>query len=254
MRGEICVGSASLLSFVALLLLIFVHVGQINTSNVPRGVSMAKVNISGYGPALQVLFTPDPVNGLYTYNASAPLGVNAGLRQLYSFGLYSHCAYVNSTAGTCSNTTVARKFTPYDVVTSDMAFNYSQTTDTVLQNTLFHNSDYLGTESKAAYYVILLGSICAALALFTGVAKHTVAFLFSSSMAILGSLLLLVGAALWTVIIQKTEAINSITVNGNVPLGIEVSVGSGLYMLWAAFACLAVSIVPYMLTCCTYRG
>lgn len=71
-------------------------------------------------------------------------------------------------------------------------------------------------------------------------------------MAIAGSILLLVGAALWTVIIKKVEAVNTMEVllNGSsVPLGIEVSVGIGLYLLWAAFAVLAVSIVPYMLRC-----
>ena len=94
-------------------------------------------------------------------------------------------------------------------------------------------------------------------------------------MAIAGSILLLVGAALWTVIIKKAEAINimEVSLNGSsVPLGINVSVGIGLYLLWASFAVLAISIVPYMLryvsyviyqdyqlspilySCCTYRG
>jgi len=257
MRGEICLGAASVLSFVALLLLIFVHVGQINNSTVPRGIAMAKVNVSGYGQALGAAFNPDPINGLYTSNSSAPLGIQAGLRQIYDFGLYSYCAYVNKSAGTCSNTTVASKFLPYDAITSDMAANYTQATDPILKGTTFHNSGYLGTQSKAAYYLILLGSICTALALFTGVVKHTVAFFISSSLAILGSFLLLVGAALWTVIIKKTEAINTKFVNlhgSAVPMGIVVSVGPGLFLTWAAFACLAVSIVPYMLSCCTFRG
>ena len=76
------------------------------------------------------------------------------------------------------------------------------------------------------------------------------AFLISSSLSVLGSFLLLVGAALWTVIVKKAEAVNSITINLNgsaVPIGITVAVGPGLYLTWAAFACLAVSIVPYML-------
>jgi hypothetical protein len=257
MRGEICVGSASFLSFVALLLLIFVHVGQINTSKVPRDIAMAKVNVSGYSQALGAAFNPDPINGLYTSNSSAPLGVQAGLRQLYEFGLYSHCAYVNKAAGICSNTTVANKFLPYDAITSDMATNYTQATDVFLKGTTFHNSSYLGTQSKAAYYLILLGSMCTALTLFSGVLKHTVAFLISSSLSVLGSFLLLVGAALWTVIVKKAEAVNSIAINQNgssVPIGITVVVGPGLYLTWAAFACLTVSIVPYMLSCCTYRG
>jgi len=219
------------------------------------------VNVSGYGQALGALFNPDPINGLYTSNSSAPLGIQAGLRQQYKFGLYAHCAYINKTAGTCSNTTVANKFQPYDAITSDMSANYTQATDTILKNTTFHNSGYLGTETKAAYYLILLGSICAALTLFTGVLKHTVAFLVSSSLSVLGSFLLLVGASLWTVVIKKTEMVNVMTVTPHgstspltISLGVTVSVGSGLYLTWAAFACLAVSIVPYMLSCCTYRG
>lgn len=217
---------------------------------------MAKVNMSGYGQALAAAFNPDPINDLYTSNASAPIGVQAGLRQIYEFGLYSHCAYVNKTAGRCSNTTVANKFLPYDAVISDMAMNYSQATDIILKGTTFHNSGYLGTQSKAAYYLILLGSICTALALFTGVIKRTVAFFVSSSLAVLGSFLLLVGAALWTVIIKKTEAVNDKTVTlgqSAIPI-IMVSAGPGLFLTWAAFACLAVSIVPYMLSCCTFRG
>jgi len=257
MRGEVCVGTASFLSFVALLLLIFVHVGQINTSSVPRGIAMAKVNVSGYGDGLRAEFNPDPIEGLYTTNASAPLGVQAGLRQLYEFGLYSHCAYVNATAGICSNITAANRFTPYDAITGDMAANYSQDTNSILTGFTFRNSAYLGEQSKAAYYLILLATICTALALVTGVLKHTVAFLLSSSLSVLGSFLLLVGAALWTVIINKAASLNNapVTLNGEtIPLGIITTAGPGLYMTWAAFACLTVSIVPYMLSCCTYRG
>jgi len=257
MRGEVCVGAASFLSFVALLLLIFVHVGQINTSSVPRGIAMAKVNVSGYGNGLRAAFNPDPIEGLYTTNASAPLGVQAGLRQIYEFGLYSHCAYVNATSGICSNITAANRFTPYDAITSDMASNYSQDTDSILTGFTFRNSSYLGEQSKAAYYLILLATICTVLALVTGVLKHTVAFLLSSSLSVLGSFLLLVGAALWTVIISKAASLNSAPVtlgNETVPLGIITSAGPGLYLTWAAFACLTISIVPYMLSCCTYRG
>ena len=114
-------------------------------------------------------FNPDPIEGLYTTNASAPLGVQAGLRQFYEFGLYSHCAYVNATAGICSNVTAATRFTPYDAITGDMAANYSQETDSILMAFTFRNSAYLGEQSKAAYHLILLATICAALALVTSV-------------------------------------------------------------------------------------
>jgi len=218
---------------------------------------MAKVNVSGYATALRTDFYPDPIDGLYTYNATAPLGVAAGLRQLYEFGLYSHCAYVNATAGTCSNITAANKFLPYDVIVGDMAANYSQETNAILSVQAIYDSAYFAEQSKAAYYLILLATICTALALVTGVLKHTVAFLLSSSLSVLGSFLLLVGAALWTVIISKAASINNVTITSGgstVPQGIITTAGPGLYLTWAAFACLTVSIVPYMLSCCTYRG
>lgn len=122
--------------------------------------------------ALHAAFNPDPINGLYTSNATAPLGTQAGLRIIYEFGLYSYCAYVNTSAGACSNTTVASKFLPYEAITSDMLANYSQMTNSILQGTTIHDSGYLGSQSKAAYYLILLGSICAALALFALVSIH----------------------------------------------------------------------------------
>ena len=49
--------------------------------------------------------------------------------------------------------------------------------------------------------------------------------------------------------IKKTEAVNDKTVTlgqSAIPI-IMVSAGPGLFLTWAAFACLAVSIVPYML-------
>ena len=86
----------------------------------------------------------------------------------------------------------------------------------------------------------------------SGVAKHNMTFLVSTLFAIAGSLLLLIGASIWTVMAQRSAAINGLVVesaNGTqtVPLGIVVSVGPGLFLTWAAFACLVVSAVPYMI-------
>ncbi|EGO02720.1 hypothetical protein SERLA73DRAFT_176062 [Serpula lacrymans var. lacrymans S7.3] len=253
MRGEFCVGSASFLSFTAMLLLIFVHVGSINTSTVPRGITMAKVNTSAYGQALGQSFIV-PIQGLYTNDSTAPLGERAGLRQLYEFGLYSHCAYVNTTSGICTNHTVATKYEPYVAITSDMFLNYSQYSDAIFADTSFMDSSYLGSNSKAAYYFLLLGTIFAALALFTGVVKHTLAFFASTGLSIVSALFILIGAAIWTSIVKKSEGINSLVLAQGIPAGVTVSVGTGLYLSWAAFACLAVSVIPYMISCCTFRG
>ena len=108
----------------------------------------------------------DPVQGLYTFNASAPTGEQAGLRQLYQFGLYSYCAYVDNAQGVCSNSSVAYHLQPYTAVLSDMAANYSGLTQGFIPDDLtFTNSHYLSEFSRAAYYLLLMGSICAVLAM-----------------------------------------------------------------------------------------
>ncbi|TFK36801.1 actin cortical patch SUR7/pH-response regulator pali [Crucibulum laeve] len=257
MRGEVCVAFASVLAFASMLLMIFVHVGQINTSNVPRGISMAVVNMSGYGVALQAAI-PDTLFGIYTTNASAPLGDGIGLRQLYKFGLYSHCAYVDSKNGTCANQTIGEQFRPYDAVTSDLPANYSLITASILPSDItFRDSKYLGQSSKAAYWMLLLGTICTAIALITGIAKNNLTFFVSTIFAVAGSILLLIGASIWTVIVNKTASFNDHLLqlpNTTAPIGIDISAGTGLFLTWGAFACLIVSVVPYMISCCTYRG
>src|SRR5262245_6276682 len=85
----------------------------------------------------------DPIVGLYTDNASAPLGVRAGLRQVYKFGLYSYCAYVDDKHGKCGNKTAAARFQPYRAITSDMPRNYTQFTDAIILNTTFRDDGYL---------------------------------------------------------------------------------------------------------------
>ena len=108
----------------------------------------------------------DPVEGLYTTNASISMGTHSGLRPLYNFGLYSYCSYIDSKDGQCSNSSVAFQLQPYSVVLADMPTNYSGLTQGFVPSDLtFTNSHYLGEFSRAAYYLLLMGSICAALAM-----------------------------------------------------------------------------------------
>ena len=82
--------------------------------------------------------------------------------------------------------------------------------------------------------------------------------------------MLLIGAAIWTALVQKTQGINTFpvshpSVGGThpllfpdaldyhgwqvfaVPLGIEVSFGIALWLIWAAFVAMVLSITPYFL-------
>ncbi|KAF8649867.1 hypothetical protein AX16_005629 [Volvariella volvacea WC 439] len=256
MRGEIFLVTSAILSLVATLLMIFVHVGQINLSRVPRSISMLDMNATGYGDALHDALLV-PIEGLYTDNASIPLQQRLGIRNYYNFGLYSYCGYINDTVGTCTNRTTAALFQPYEALTMDMRSNYSVITRAILfDNTRFADSENLGTLTRAAYYTLLLGTICAALAFILGVLKFNLTFFASAVLAILGSIFLLVGASIWTAMVNRVSDVNNFMIgtDSNPSLvGISVSAGNGLHLAWASFACLLVSIVPYMISCCTLR-
>ena len=107
----------------------------------------------------------DPITGLYASNATAPLQKGAGIRQVYKFGLYSYCGYINKTAGLCTNTTFANRYQPYNALIADMSANYSALTDYIINGTSSFESQAMAGHTHSAYYLILVGTICAFLAL-----------------------------------------------------------------------------------------
>jgi hypothetical protein len=83
---------------------------------------------------------------------------------------------------------------------------------------------------------------------FSGIYKHTLAFLASACLAILATVFTLTAASLWTTAINTSESVNGLILNTtNIPLGIEVSSGPGLSLLWAAVGLLIASLVPYLI-------
>lgn len=205
-----------------------------------------------------------PILGLYTDNASAPLNARAGLRQVYKFGLYSHCAYVNQSVGSCTSTAAAYQFRPYTAITNDMLSNYSTYTDAIIRDTAFANSSSLGRSSHTAYYLLLFGSILSAVSLVTsvrfrppifglgslafprpsGMIHSTWTLFVSASTAIVAGASVLAGSAIWSVLIKRAKDVNSWTVQpGQFPLGIEVTTGIGLHCAWVAFGLLTISII-----------
>ena len=85
---------------------------------------------------------------------------------------------------------------------------------------------------------------------YRGFLKHTLLFLLSTAFAVIAAIALLIGATIWTVIIRKAESVNELMVGPEgspVPLGIVVSTGSAIYLVWASWACILISILPYMI-------
>ncbi|KAF9056444.1 actin cortical patch SUR7/pH-response regulator pali [Panaeolus papilionaceus] len=259
MRGEVCVGFASILTTISVILLIFVHVGQINTSTIPHKISMAKIDTSGFGAAINRAVFPNNITDVYATNATQPLQAQTGVRMFYNFGLYSYCAYIDEKEGSCGNQTIGEQFKPYDVIAADARPNIKVFTAVIptvpqSQGNTFFDSRYLGQSSKAAYWMILIGTICGVLALITGFWKNNLTYFLSTIFCVLASLLLLIAASIWTVIIKKAEGINDLIIPSYDSLGITVSMGTGVILTWVAFVCMFLAVVPYGISCCTYRG
>jgi len=251
MRGESCVGLASLFCLTASVLLIFANISQIRSTGVPSKLSM--INTANYVAAL----TADPgdsvhsLQPLYVTNSSLPARDGQGLHHIYAWGLYGYCAYIEAgnPKGSCGGTAISSKFVPWDVLFSEVPSDYkNQTQQLVPETSVFRNSAYLASLSRPASIFIFLGSLCAGVALVSGPIKSILTFVLSSLASILGCVFLLVGASMWTSIVVQTKELNEVMASGSTPLGIEVSFGQALGLIWAALVMLIAAVVPYTLS------
>lgn len=125
-----------------------------------------------YRAGLAAVIHPDPVYGLYdNFNATAPLAAGLGLRQYYQFGLYSYCASTPANGSICAKEKIAAGFTPYTALISDMLTNHSVLTTAMLSQLtpptkFYYDADSINMLSNVGYYMLLLGTVCAAVALF----------------------------------------------------------------------------------------
>lgn len=136
-----------------------------STPSPPPPYLNSLIHESPNGRAALAQVLQNDIYNLTTPNGSLPLGEGLGIRQYYQFGLYSHCGYITSGNGICSNRTIAAKYQPFDVFNGDMSANLTVLTKNIFPEIGFTDSGYLGSTSKSAYWLILLGTICAGLAL-----------------------------------------------------------------------------------------
>lgn len=87
MRGEHCITGASILSAIALILLVFVNISQIKPGVVTNGLYFAEVNLDGVNTAILSSNVGGPGN-FWADNGTAPLGKSAGARYKYRYGIF----------------------------------------------------------------------------------------------------------------------------------------------------------------------
>ncbi|XAO27619.1 hypothetical protein I312_106477 [Cryptococcus bacillisporus CA1280] len=235
MRGEHCVAGATILSIISVILLIFAHIGQVSSGALVKSIYMAEVNVAAYGNGFQ--------GGTNT----------SGLRQYYRFGMYNACGYQKDGGGICNTSTFAYPMEPLGGMIGDVPAKFRKQTVDIIPTSTFKDNSYNHGMTRAGTGLIFVGSCGAALALIFGVIKLRLTFFIASICASVGAFLLMLGAALWTAVIAKDAWLQNVKVQHGYKLGIYVTAGPSLYLVWVAFAFTSLSCLPYVIACCTYR-
>jgi len=238
-----CAGLGVFLTLAASILAIFAHISQINSNIVPRNIRMVTVATGDVGQALGL--------GNSIYGQSSSNAANAGLRQYYEWGLWTYCAKSGSSGGApdyCDGTSWAHEFRPVPAILYDVPANAQTEVANRLPGGVFTSDSYLGRFSKAAFYLLIIGTILGGLALIMGFFAHRFAYLVCALLTLFAFLCTAVGCIIWTVIIARTkQSINSAGV------GILVSYGNALWIYWAATGCLLFAVLPFIFSCIAGR-
>lgn len=260
-----CAGSGILFSVAAVVLIIFGQIGQLSTATVTRNLRIVSINVAGFGEAIGEVTNNGGNNLTDLYNKDTPYftknpagpGPHDGLRQNYEFGLWNYCA-TNGPVGSaprsyCTSRGFGSTIQPAVILEQDIPERFVPALRRALPETVFTADSYLGTYTKAATYLIFIGSIAAALVMLIGLIAQRFAFFLGSLLALLSFLSLAVGLVIYTVIFSRVIAgINTATIQGT-KVGITVSYGYSLWILWAAAGVMLLSILPFAIACCTGR-
>lgn len=251
MRGEYCIAGASFFTFISVVMMVFALIGQVSSGTLVKNIYMIQVDMAAYGAGLSSA-TNTSVGGLYDTKADDKLGTKLGLRQTYRWNYLGACAYVTSGAGICNSTSFGHAFVPLATILSDTPAKFTNQTTDIIPTSTFKNNSYNKSLSRVAFWTAFIGACAALVAFIAGVIPNRITFLVAALATIISAIGLCIGAAIWTVLIDKNDFLNIVKVQGGKSLGIHVSAGPALYLTWVAFACSAVSVAPYVISAFTY--
>lgn len=240
--------AGELLTFAAVVLCVFANIGQLTNNIVTRNIRFVTVDTTGLGTALGANNVNVP-DGFFAGNQGVAEAQNNGVKDSYQWGLYNYCAGVASgSSRACVPRSFGFEWQPVNAILNDAPQDAQDAITSFLPANTFRDSGYLADYSRPAMYLIFIGSCLSLLAWIAGLLSHRFAFLGAAFIALLAALTLGVGAALLTAI--YTKARDSI----GTQYGVTVSYGNALWMIWGAFVAVVLSIVPYIISCCTGRS
>ncbi|GAA5938649.1 SUR7/PalI family protein [Sporobolomyces koalae] len=259
-----CASFGILFSWAAVILLVFGNIAQINPNSVPRHLRIVSIDTSGLAQALTTASGAAAANFTDIYNSNTPYFTkdadearHDGLRKTYEWGLWSYCATnggVGADRSYCEDATIHPAFQPAKVLMADIPQDYTNALSETLPNNVFTADDYLGRYTRAASYLIMIGSLATAIAALFALFARRCAFSLAAIFSIIAFLALAIGLIIYTVIFSRAiDAINDATVSG-VNVGITLTYGNALWVLWAACGCMLITIPSNALACCFGRN
>lgn len=259
-----CAGVGIFFSWAAVILLVFGNIAQINPNSVPRHLRIVSIDTSGLADALSAASGASASNFTDLYNKNTPYytkhPVDArhdGLRKTYEWGLWSFCSSnggIGDDRSYCEDASIKPAFQPAKVLMADIPQDYSSALDETLPDNVFTADGYLGNFTQAASYLIMVGSLATALAALFALFARRCAFSLATIFSIIAFLGLAIGLVIYSVIFSRAiQAINDATVSG-VNVGITLSYGNALWILWAACGCMLLTIPSNALACCFGRS
>lgn len=253
MRGEHCIAGASLLTFIAVILLAFANIGQVSSAAVANSIYLVQVDMEGWvvvrDKCSSQLWQRRQVGGEEEPGLAVPDAERAPrdkqgpqadvpLRpvQWVFDGTAAYpgaCGYQKDNSGVCNATQFAYPFIPMAQLVADAPIapmDYKKITQTIIPESAaaFKNNGWNSVLSRIGSALIFVGSMLTLVAFIAGLIKHRLSFFVASFSAGISAFLLLIGTAIWTSIIAKDAWLKIVQVEGKVKLGILVTAGPTL--------------------------
>lgn len=193
--------------------------GQLTRNMVARNIRIMKANVQS-----------SALSSVMTDSFDSPLGRAQGLREQYSWGLYNYCGGSSDLEHVvCEGSTFGNQINIPRAILEDLPSGRSNAV-----SGRYPNQDSIDRYTRAAFYLLFVGTIIAGVAFFVSVLTHMAALSISSILAFLAFAVLVAGAGIETYFIANMK--------DNSAQFVQVDYGNALWMFWAAAGACLVSI------------
>ncbi|WFD24884.1 hypothetical protein MEQU1_003590 [Malassezia equina] len=202
---------AQFLLFSATALVILANMGQLTHNMVARNIRVMKATVQA-----------NQLPQLMTKSFTSPLGQGQGLREQYSWGLYNYCGGSSDFEQVaCEDKSFGHRINVPQAIQADMPSGKSSAA-----TGQYPDQDNINSYTRAAFYLLFVGTIIAGVAFLVSVLTHMAALSISSILAFLAFAVLVAGAGIETYFIAKMK--------DNSAQLVQVDYGNALWMFWAA--------------------